>query len=100
MLLYVLGSHSIRTYHHDEFWKQARAIGFQVQYKASVHVEMDMTTETIPISTSSNNGRNGETKTSTICSARNVHISVPTGDDKEAEDAPVHPLLTTIVQLS
>jgi uncharacterized membrane protein YbaN (DUF454 family) len=94
----LLGSHSIRTY-HDEFWEQARAIGFQVKYKASVHVEIDMTTETIPISTSSNNTSDGEMKTRNICSPSNVQISIPTGDEMEAEGAPVHPLLTTIVEL-
>jgi hypothetical protein len=94
----LLGSHSIRTY-HDEFWKQARAIGFQVQYKASVRVQIDMTIETIPISTSSNNARNGEKKTRNICSPRNVHICTPTGDDMGAEEAPVHQQLTTIVGL-
>jgi hypothetical protein len=94
----LLGSHSIRTY-HDEFWKQARAIGFQVQYRASVHVEMDMTTETIPILPSSDNTSDGELRTRNICNPRNVQICTPTGDDMGAEEAPVHQQLTTIVEL-
>lgn len=95
----LLGSHSIRSY-HGEFWKQARDMGFQVQYQATVRVEM-MTTTTAYSSRQTvstfQETFNNETPGITCCPS-NIQITIPS-DDLRVEDAPVHPQLTTIFEL-